>query len=104
MEPISKLATLTTATPADDGFTKELILLDAKEFKNNSFYIDKIVGVWVNGNEARVRTELRSRKFERQLAQRDFLLFKAKGEWRIFLIDTRSLVNVYGMSEVEYVK
>lgn len=70
-----------------------------KLLNRDAAFIKKITGVWIKGNEARVGVELGSRSSEKYLAREDFLLYKKDGEWKIFLVDSPSLINVYGMPE-----
>lgn len=68
-----------------------------RQLNEDGAFISETKSVWTNGNEARVEVVLRSGKFDKYKAEKEFLLYKTEGEWRIFSVDMSSIFKVYGM-------
>ncbi|MBK7704917.1 MAG: hypothetical protein IPJ30_03865 [Acidobacteria bacterium] len=65
--------------------------------RRNGEYIEEVTNVWTVGKEARVRVRVKSRHSSTFKGERDCLLYKAEGVWKIIDIDTPPVAPVYGM-------
>jgi len=72
-----------------------------KLINRDQTYISGVENVWINDRESRVRVIMKSRINERYRAQTDFLLYKTKSGWKIFLDDELPYFPVYGIPENE---
>lgn len=75
-----------------------LIDYQVDSMRDNQEYIERLIASWTHFNEARVRVELRSRKFDSYLRKTDFLLTRVDSKWKIFLLESESIVNIYGLT------
>ncbi|MBK9163762.1 MAG: hypothetical protein IPM21_07605 [Acidobacteria bacterium] len=81
-----------------EGNPIRLIDHQVDSMRDNQVYIERILTSWTHFDEARVRVELRSRKFDSYLRKTDFLLTRVDSKWKIFLLESESIVNVYGLT------
>jgi|GEM_PF-4419689 len=82
---------------ADLSYRKERNRFEAGQIASHRNYISKIIHVWVNGPESRVRVELKSKSIDTYRSVTDFLLYKEEGEWKIFKIDIPAVYAIYGI-------
>lgn len=65
-------------------------------------YIKKVERVWTIGKEARVRLQAGSRNSARYVFTYDVLLLRRDDGWKVFVLRSPSVVNVYGVPESEW--
>lgn len=91
------LAGKSTGTPNMDLFRST-----GARWKEGRLFVAETILVTVNGNQARVRVEVRSRDNERYLSVEDLMMYQVGGKWKSFSLLPPAIVNVYGFPSPEY--